>query len=81
MNSLEDTGNIYALKDETCSSTTFLIFACKASETFPVAISSKSAVCVEVKCSRNSASQRVILSTAIESSYTRTVSSREHLKN
>lgn len=57
-------------KEETWSSTTFLILASSSGETVPVEISSRRADWV-VRCSRNSASHLVILSTGIESSYTR----------
>jgi hypothetical protein len=56
------------VNDETWSSTTFLILASISGVTLPVAISSRSALWVAVRCERNSASHEVILSTGMESS-------------
>ena len=57
------------VNDATWSSTTFLIFASISGVTLPVSISSNRGPCVDVKCERNSASQRVIWSTGMGSNY------------
>lgn len=61
--------SVYEVKEETWSSTTFLILASSSGVTFPVDISSRRGDCELVKCDLNSASHWVILSTGMVSSY------------
>lgn len=58
---------VYDVKEETWSSTTFLILASISGVTLPAEISSRRGAWVAAKCARNSASHWVIFSTGIES--------------
>lgn len=60
--------HVYEVKEETWSSTTFLILASSSGLMLPIEISSRRGVCELVKCDLNSASHWVILSTGMESS-------------